>query len=203
MKAFMIFAIAALSVATPAQLLRFRFVSDPGDYIGGGQTRDIYYNSTNTVFLDAQLAKWGPNGPDYVTIAAMLNPISTDYLHAQIGTNQLGLPLQTGVYENAMRAPFANPGHPGLDISFQHRGSNTLTGRFEILEVSYTELSPTTFWLDRLRMTFEQHSEGAPPAMRGYISYAAVPEPGTMALLGLGTGFVCMRRKRFAPGVRP
>src|SRR5439155_1363081 len=48
-----------------------------------------------------------------------------------------GATLVPGTYEGAVRFPFQGPGQPGLDISGDGRGSNTLTGRFTVLRADY------------------------------------------------------------------
>jgi hypothetical protein len=72
-----------------------------------------------------------------------------------------GSTLVPGVYENAERASFASPGHPGLDVSGDGRGCNTVTGRFTVHEASWAgDGKPTTF-----AATLEQHCDGATPAL--------------------------------------
>lgn len=197
MKNFLALALLFATVSAQSQWLRFEFVSDPGDYIGQGQTRDTTYlkNPVDTAIFEAVLGSSGntQGGPDTLFFRMMRNPVSTDFLLAMIGTNQLGHPLRVGVYENAMRASFAEPGRPGLDISFQHRGSNQLSGRFEILDIAYTDLGTNGWRLDRFQMTFEQHSEHVVPAMRGRITYV-VPEPAS--LVALGVPMLAFLRKR-------
>jgi hypothetical protein len=75
-----------------------------------------------------------------------------------------GAALVPGTYEDAQGAPFAAPGHPGLDIYGQGRGCNTLTGRFQVLEGPTFDGTgnATAFAVD-----FEQHCEGGAPALRG------------------------------------
>src|SRR5581483_1524619 len=56
---------------------------------------------------------------------------------------------------------------PGLDISGDGRGSNTVTGNFTVLGAVYDATpKPISF-----AANFEQHSEGATPALRGTILY--------------------------------
>lgn len=197
MKCCTAFLLLIAASSAHSQWLRFEFVSDPGDFIGQGQTRDITYlnNPVDTNIFEVHMESWGTlsPGPNMLRFVMMRNPVSTDYLYAWISTHQLGHPLRAGVYENAMRAPFAQPGRPGLDISFQHRGSNQLSGRFEILDIAYTNLGNNQWRLDRFQMTFEQHSEHFVPAMRGRITYV-VPEPAS--LVALGVPLLAFLRKR-------
>src|SRR5262249_49676683 len=75
-----------------------------------------------------------------------------------------------GAYDNAERAPFASPGHPGLDVSGDGRGSNTLTGNFTITSAvfDYSNGYPV---VRSFAASFEQHSEGATPALFGSINF--------------------------------
>ena len=69
--------------------------------------------------------------------------------------------LIAGSYENAERAAFASPGHPGLDVNGDGRGCNTVSGRFTIHEATWgADGKPTVF-----AATLEQHCEGNAPAM--------------------------------------
>jgi hypothetical protein len=72
-------------------------------------------------------------------------------------------------YENAARYPFQSPTQPGLEVSGDGRGCNELTGRFDILEISYTSQGE----IDRFSADFEQHCEGADSALFGSIRYNA------------------------------
>jgi VCBS repeat-containing protein len=74
--------------------------------------------------------------------------------------------LTPGVYANAMRFPFQDPGRPGLDVSGNGRGSNTLTGQFTVYDVAFAGSA-----LTRFAAAFEQHSEGNPPALFGWIMF--------------------------------
>jgi hypothetical protein len=140
------------------------------------------------------------------------------YAILDFGTNRLGVPLTPGTfYDNAQRTPFAQPGHPGLEVIFQNRASSTLTGNFTIEDLTFTR-DPRTGALQLLTFdaTFEQHSEGAAPALFGEIQFnepqvgpsTSVPEPTTVFLFGVGilglVGWVWLRRFRwFAIGTTP
>lgn len=75
---------------------------------------------------------------------------------------------RSAAYENATRYPFQSPTLPGLDVSGDGRGCNTLTGRFDILEISYASGQISSFAAD-----FEQHCEGGTPALFGSVRYNA------------------------------
>jgi hypothetical protein len=82
-------------------------------------------------------------------------------------TVQLGVPMNPGIFTDAQRAEFASPGHPGLDITSQGRGCNTLSGSFQIHH--YTRATSTSK-LDIL-VSFEQHCELGVPLAEGCLRY--------------------------------
>lgn len=81
-------------------------------------------------------------------------------------SQQLGSDLVPGVYEMAQRAPFASPGHPGLEVTGDGRGCNTLTGRFEVHDF---ELDATG--VKRALVSFEQHCEGGAAMVSGCVRF--------------------------------
>jgi hypothetical protein len=180
--------------ASGQRSLHLTLQSPPGEWIGGGQTVDTIYTDTNTAFFSVALANRGGAGlPNYLTINVMQLPISTRYLLAQFGTDQLGHELREGTYLNAERAPFAGPGHAGLDISFEHRGCNTLTGSFVIHAIDY-HAAGTDWVLDHFDASFVQHCEGGPLALTGTITYS-IPEPAGAAALAWGALLLVRRRR--------
>jgi len=80
-----------------------------------------------------------------------------------------GETLRPGPYEDATRYPFQSPTLPGLSISGDGRGCNTLTGRFHVIEISYS----TEGEINRFAVDFEQHCEGGEPALFGSLRYNA------------------------------
>ena len=66
----------------------------------------------------------------------------------EISTTQLGINLAAGTYQDAQRAGFALPGHPGLDISGDGTGFNTLSGSFTVTAVDFDYSGPTPVLLD-------------------------------------------------------
>lgn len=77
-----------------------------------------------------------------------------------------------------MRNPFEAPGAPGLDFSGDGRGCNKLSGRFTVSEGRY---GPQGL-IRSLRARFEQHCEGAAPALRGEVR-VTFPQPAVRAAL--------------------
>lgn len=81
-------------------------------------------------------------------------------------TEHLGSELGVGSYPAAQVATFADPGHPGLDISGDGVGCNTLDGSFEISEVRWEGATLKSF-----TATFVQHCDGIAPALRGCVHF--------------------------------
>ncbi|MHA3773206.1 PKD domain-containing protein [Verrucomicrobiota bacterium sgz303538] len=128
--------------------------SEPGDYIGAGRSYNYTGNLTPSLSYGgaASFSYRDANNWWYLDFAA---PASA--------------PLKVGTYTGAVRYPFQSVTQPGLDVSGNGRGSNTLTGSFEIKKIIYgTDSTIVAFWA-----TFEQHSEGSAPALRGEIKYNA------------------------------
>jgi len=155
--------------------------SQPGDFIGQGGDFDLTYTPQNSSFFSARTVQ--TIGPDPAFLLFTLGNIITGantFANLDFSTFQLGIPIQPGFYPDAQRAAFASPGHPGLDISFQNRGCNTLTGSFTVEKASFVGSSILAF-----DASFVQHCEGGAPALFGTFSYAA-PEPHTLALIVWG-----------------
>lgn len=127
-------------------------LSQSGDYIGQGQeinidstthTFSVQRNYDNGVSITVNGATWW-----YLDFAA---PGDVD--------------LTQGLYENAARFPFQSITQPGLDISGNGRGCNTLTGEFTVLEVAYNNDGTVS----QFAADFEQHCEGVEPGLFGAI----------------------------------
>ena len=194
-------ALGAISSAR-AQVVHLTLQSQPGDFIGQGGNYDLTYTPANSPFFFISVGSFigSPAMPSEVhfTLGDPTADFNT-FATLDFGTNQLGIPLQPGFYANAEREPFASPGHPGLDVTFQNRGSNTLTGNFTITD--FTFLNDV---LQSFAASFEQHSEGNQPALFGSVTYDAnaIPEPNSCVLIFAGSTllgglrFVARRAKR-------
>jgi hypothetical protein len=134
------------------------FKSDPGDYIGGGQSQSLTekdglfcatVNSNNDIDIRF-------HGDDYWTLS---------FAPPQ------GQRIAAGEYNNATRAAFHSPVKPGLDVSGAGRGCNTLQGSFSVRRIDYARnRSLAVFVAD-----FEQHCEQGTPALRGTIRLQTTP----------------------------
>ena len=183
------------AIASPIAHLTLQ--SQPGDWIGQGGTYDLVYQSPLDS-ISAQIWSILPDGSPGNLVFVLLDQVPTaNYAMLFFGTHQLGMAIQPGLYLDAERAPFATPGHPGLDISFQHRGSNTLTGWFRIIEATFFLDPVAGLQVATFQAEFEQHSEGAVPALFGTFRYDAagvpVPEPGTILLCASAAALGLMR----------
>jgi hypothetical protein len=104
-----------------------------------------------------------------------------------------GQTLVPGVYDKAQRAPFREAGRPGIDISGDGRGCNTVSGRFEVKDFAVTPAG----YLQRLWIVYEHHCEGGTPALFGEVRLGVTGAGGPVAdapsllrwpLLDLGGG---------------
>jgi hypothetical protein len=133
--------------------------SETGDFIGQGQT--YFYGAGDGTFGATK------NFDNGVSVS-FTNPSHNWDLDFAAPQSVL---LAPGTYLGATRWPFQNATEPGLDVSGDGRGCNTLTGSFVIKLVSYgSGTTINAFWA-----TFEQHCEGDVPALRGEIRYNVPP----------------------------
>jgi hypothetical protein len=128
------------------------FDSDPGDYIGGGQF--LVLGTTDGTFAAQSL-----NGSNGVQVS-FNSPNHWWYLQFVAPDLQT---LTVGPHQGAVRYPFQGAGQPGLSVSGDGRGCNTLTGHFDVHELVFGGAAEVVSF----RATFEQHCEGFAPALRG------------------------------------
>ncbi|HEY9403931.1 MAG TPA: carboxypeptidase regulatory-like domain-containing protein [Pyrinomonadaceae bacterium] len=152
--------------STAAPVTRLSMQGEPGDYIGG-TTQHLYTPDHGTFGATAQ-DRSGDGIPDYVQVS-FSGPNHWWYteFHTYRVPNQN---LVVGYYENAQRAPFADANHPGLNISGDGRGCNTLTGNFTVHDVAI-DSSGSSHTVRRFTASFEQHCEGGGPALLGTVYY--------------------------------
>ncbi len=192
--------LATLSQAEAA--IEFAYSSSPQSWVGGGETVSV---TPALGFSFVPYRNYG-NGVSFFVNDFDANPDfwATRWWYLDFAA-PYGQPLSVGSYQGATRWPFQEMGSAGLDFSGNGRGNNTLTGSFDVLEVTYAvDGEVLTFAAD-----FLQYDEGFQNWWNiGSIRYnsdipvhiATVQEPGMLLLMGLGLGSLVMlaRRRRLA-----
>jgi hypothetical protein len=204
----LLIALAAVGIYSTAHadFAELTLQSQPGDFIGQGHSFDIVYNTPGSNTLSSQIRRTLNGAPAELLFVVDDNGPTNTFGLLFFGTDQLGIPFQAGTYglpgNTAERADFADPGHAGLDISFQNRGSNTLTGNFTVNSVSFFTDPNNILEIGSLDVNFEQHSEGAAAALFGHFVFQSalaprvVPEPASVALMSGGLlGLLTIRRR--------
>jgi len=131
--------------------------SQQGDYIGGGQTL-LFTSATSSITPSRNY----DNGVSLTTPAG-------GYWSADFSAPG-NVALVPGAYEGAQRFPFQTFGAPGLSVDGNGRGCNTLTGRFVVDTAAYT----TSGSVQSFGAEFEQHCEGAIPALFGAVAINSI-----------------------------
>jgi hypothetical protein len=133
---------------------------DPSDYIHPGVA---------TITSAAWTPSSSPTGstqPDTVSVHLVpTNSMQGLWWDADFSSKQLGQPLELRAYPGAQRLPFAMLGHPGLEVTGDGRGCNTITGSFIVYELQ-TDSSGT---LHAFTASFIQYCEGGTAALRGCV----------------------------------
>jgi hypothetical protein len=135
---------------------RLYYVSQPGDYVGAGETRVFNLDTPGSTFSVTR---------NYAGGISLAMYGGSDYWNLDLDAPGTG-PLVPGRYEGATRFPFHDSG-AGLSFIGYGRGCNTVTGRFDVLEVLYAANGD----VQRFAANFEQHCEGAAPALFGEVRY--------------------------------
>lgn len=151
--------VAGVAATAPAQALAetetyFSYTSQPGDYVGQGQT--------GSLTAPTQFAIGGTAGS--VSFSA---DTGSEWWDVTLAAPR-GEQLTTGVYENVARAPF-NDAQPGLSVSSTGRGCNTTKGRFTVYAIS----ADTAGRITSLDAEFTQFCDGGAGALTGTVKYAA------------------------------
>ncbi len=195
-------ALGFAALAEDPQEARLTFTSDPGDFIGLGESVDITSHSPGELIISWVYSSLPSGAPDRLFFWSIPNtPYYTAYT-LTFSTRWLGVPIQTGSYPDAFRDAAGIAGHPGLDLGFAGRGCNQLSGNFTINQCDFFNPSPGVWKVAAFDATFEQHCEFANPALRGRFTYRnlaappPVPEPGTLALALVGGTGIIVRRLR-------
>ncbi|WP_329334106.1 hypothetical protein OG866_12020 [Streptomyces sp. NBC_00663] len=149
----------------------FAFSGDEGDWVSGGQSYAYSTASQDRLNISADSTDNG--------VHLSVDGANGDWWYLDL-TAPSGQTLAPGTYTGATRYPFNEPTEPGLDLSGNGRGCNTLTGEFTITDV---EFGPQGY-VEKLDASFVQHCEGGSTAARGEV-HIANPAPPAQLDLGL------------------
>jgi hypothetical protein len=132
-----------------------RLASEPGDPIGDGKS--YFFTPDDAPFYASRNFQQGVG----------VSFISSEHFWFLDFAAPDGQPLVPGVYLNAFRYPFEDPGEAGLSVTGDGRGCNGSTGSFEVKQIEYgADDIVLSFWA-----RFEQHCDGMPPALTGEIRF--------------------------------
>jgi hypothetical protein len=146
-------------LTTSAAQTSVTMTSQPGDFIGQGQTYDFTpANSAITAhFLTNGVITTGVE----VDVSASGQSWTLDFAAPSPGY------LVPGTYTGVARWPFQPAGVPGLDVSGDGRGANTLTGQFTVDQIAYN----TSGGLVAFGASFVQYADGSTAALSGQVDF--------------------------------
>jgi hypothetical protein len=133
--------------------------SQPGDFIGGGQDYDMTLENTIFSFNAA------PSGVTASLTTGSDVPWAVD-MYAPPGQN-----LAVGTYLHAQEYP-NNGSNPGLSVSGDSRGCNTINGSFTIKQVAFSASGGS---LEHFDGTFTQYCDNDTGALTGELKFDAAP----------------------------
>ena len=166
------------------------FESSKQSWVGQGESHTVspsdgYIFSTRAERFDNSLSFQisslnSPFGPNW-------NPTSGDLYNYWV--LELAAPfnrvLSVGLYENIARYPFQDDSQPGLTFYGNHRGNNTNSGFFEVLDIAFDDLGG----INKIAVNFTQYDETNPDWwVNGQLRYnselplTAVPLPASIWL---------------------
>jgi hypothetical protein len=156
------------AAAQPAESAFLYMGSQRGEYVGQGSRWS--YTHANARF---EAGYYPAHDPSSISIeiddpSDARNPWSVE-LAAPAGRK-----LARGRYLDAERAPFREPGFPGIDVSGDARGCNKISGRFVVKVAEFTPSGDVV----RFLATFVQYCEGYLTALYGTVGIG-VPPPAS------------------------
>jgi hypothetical protein len=178
--------------------------SAPGAFIGAGKSY-AYLNQAGPIGISTA-SFFLTDGPNSIRVVHNTLSPTIPVFSVHISSFGLGESLHEGNYPDAER--FSDPGHPGLDVGFDHRGANSAIGEFRIYELEFHQQGTLDgrplFEIDRLSFTFVEFSEGGPFPISGAFAYnaplaSAIPEPASTFMVVTGIAYLIRHRRRHTP----
>jgi hypothetical protein len=155
---------APVAGAIPASGNYFYMASQSGDYVGQGKTW-LYLGDRMTV---------DDSAGDRLSASVPYSSSDDVWWDLSMAGSNRSDQLTAGYYANLMRDPFHNPVVGGFDVSGDGRGCNEETSWVVI-----DELDMRLAKLSDLTMRYEQHCEGATPALHGKVHWETPVAAGT------------------------
>jgi hypothetical protein len=161
--ALLLATLALATNATASTASFFTLNSQPGDFVGGGISQT--FTAADGSFTVNPVFNGGVDVSFHTANFTSSWNLEFGPPNGQTLTTQKE-------YEGAQRFAFHSPTKPGIEVSGDGRGCNTITGRFLVSEIAFA--SDGT--VQSLAIDFEQHCEGAPPALFGSVRFnSSVP----------------------------
>jgi hypothetical protein len=155
---------AAAAAPKPAVTAAY-FSSEPGSYVGASNTivppPDYLGQGHQFSFPNVTYVGRGPGESPKFQVSNGTDSFLVEFAPPN------GKPLKPGAYENAQSYDYRPVGSPGLWVDGDGRGCGSTEGRFVVVDATYDRnLDPVSF-----SARFEDHCEGAAPALFGVLSY--------------------------------
>jgi hypothetical protein len=149
--------LGAALVAGRTDAATLLFLNSGGEYVGGGK-QQLFTPADGTFSANSSAL-----GVEIDFDGGIEHSWSLDFVAP------MDAPVAVGAYEMAERFPFQSPDRPGLSVTGEGRGCNTLSGRFVVLDVVYGAGGQ----VESFAADFEQHCEEGPHPLTGSIRYNA------------------------------
>jgi hypothetical protein len=133
--------------------------SQPGDFIGQGQSYD--FTPANSTITASTIRDGVIASGVQVTVTAPGQSWTLSFAAPSPGW------LVPGTYTGATRWPFQAPGTPGLDVSGDGRGANTVAGQFTVTQAVYDSSGNVVSFA----VSFTQYGDGSSAALTGQVDF--------------------------------
>ncbi len=177
------------TLTTTAGQTSLTMTSQPGDFIGQGQTYN--FTASNSTITAQSLWIGGIPSTVEVNVSASGQSWTLDFAAPTPDS------LVPGTYTGATRYPFQAAGVPGLNVSGDGRGANTLTGQFTVSQAVFNASGNIVSFA----ASFVQYGDGSTASLSGQVDFNFTnnlpngvlandtnPQPGTSLTAQLVSG---------------